>query len=145
MLLQYCAFLFQAHINMNQLYKYICSLHLEPSCHLPSYPTALGCHRVLCLAPCIIQLIPTIYFTYGNVYGAMLPSHFILIVIKMLSRLQTLDSTSVTTYQILFWWINTNMQGHTHMQGNIHSRCLSTDTIQNEMYHFYIRMGIFML
>ena len=55
-------------------HTYITSLgSLPPS----PIPIPLGCHRALGWAPCVIQQLPTIYFTYGNVYVSVLLSQFI--------------------------------------------------------------------
>ena len=65
--LQYCV-RFLPHINMNQPEVCTCPLPLEPPSHLPHQPTLLLViteHWVW--APCLIQQIPTTYFTHGSV------------------------------------------------------------------------------
>ena len=52
---------FLPHINMNQLYVYICPLPLEPLSHLPPHPTPLGCHRAPGLISCVLQQIPILH------------------------------------------------------------------------------------
>ena len=55
-------------------HTYIASLgSLPPS----PIPIPLGWHRALGWAPCVIQQLPTIYFTYGNVYVSVLLSQCI--------------------------------------------------------------------
>ena len=66
--------------NTIQQHESAISIHISPpSCtsppSLPLHPTALGCHRALGWAPCVIQqLPPAFYFTYVNVYVSMLLS-----------------------------------------------------------------------
>ena len=52
---------------------YIYPLPLESS-PLALHPTPLGCYRASGWAPCVIQKLPTSYFTYVNIYVSMLLS-----------------------------------------------------------------------
>ena len=67
-------------------YVYVCSLALEPPCHLLLHPTPLGCHRAPAWAPSLHSnfLLP-IYFTHGNVHISILLSPSLTVSISLFS------------------------------------------------------------